>query len=629
MPSLADRRGRRVSARSTLTLLAFALALMISPQRASAHALLVRSDPANGTALAKAPSTVRLWFSEEISGTLSTAHLVDRDGRKIAGARAASEQASATELDVVLPSLGTGTYGVLWQVLAEDDGHTTSGVVVFTVGAATGSHAIAAGNSAVGASVVDVARRWIGICLLAGLVGALAVAGLVLRRRPQTDPDEFVAAAIPAARRRLLTFAAYCAALGVVVGGWDGVAEARRVTGAGGFFGAAGDLLSTRWGHLWLARQILLLALIPVIAALRGTDAAARVRTQVLAALAGSLLLVRVWVEAVGSHAASVETGRRLAVATDAIHILAACVWLGALPALALLLGPRALGGAPRGAVVRAVRGRFTVLVSASVATVLASGLYSAGREVRSVGDLTTTSYGRALIVKSVLFLVVCGVGVVNAARLRSGPARRLVLVETAIGALLLVAVGVLVESVPPRGSTSASAATGPTYSGSLADVVVTASVNPGRPGLNGVTVLAASSRRPAPGPIDSIEAQVSEGAASRIVTLRGVGTDQYFGTGRIDGSGLLRLTVIVHRSGQRLSVPLLWRADTAEAVPSGSAGRRLAPIVDAFAALVAIAATTALVGWLVGRRRGPRPRQAPRANDSPVTVGLQRESSP
>ena len=96
---------------------------------ASAHADLVRSDPADGSVLAHAPSVAQLWFSETISPKFSSARVVDHTGATITGSHF-QEGGDPAQLTVELPSLGTGTYGLVWQVLAEDDGHTTRGVVV-------------------------------------------------------------------------------------------------------------------------------------------------------------------------------------------------------------------------------------------------------------------------------------------------------------------------------------------------------------------------------------------------------------------------------------------------------------------------------------------------------------------
>src|SRR6516164_7625167 len=161
--------------------------MLLLAQPASAHADLVRSDPPDGSVLARAPSVARLWFSEEISPKFSSACVVDRTGATIAGSRAQVAGGDAEHLTVALPSLGKGTYGLVWRVLAEDDGHATSGVVVFTVGGAAAAPgaipvAASAGVAGTAATPVGVLLRWLGLCALAGLVGCLAVAGPVLGR---------------------------------------------------------------------------------------------------------------------------------------------------------------------------------------------------------------------------------------------------------------------------------------------------------------------------------------------------------------------------------------------------------------------------------------------------------------
>ena len=85
---------------------------------------------------------------------------------------------------------------------------------------------------------------------------------------------------------------------------------------------------------------------------------------------------------------------------------------------------------------------------------------------LRSVSDLVRTGYGWALVIKTGLLVVLRVLGALNAIRLHgwripgrgpsmTRPARtlstRLIAVEAAVGAGLLVVVGVLAESVPPR----------------------------------------------------------------------------------------------------------------------------------------------------------------------------------
>jgi copper transport protein len=539
--------------------LVVALVCLAPPRPAGAHALLVRSQPVNGSTVAAAPGLVRLWFSEEISTEVSTARLVDRSGATVGGTTVRAE-AELVELHV--PGLARGTYGVLWRVLAEDDGHTSSGTVVFSVGASNGPLVT---SSSGGSATFDTARRWLWLCALAGVVGGLALVGLVLGRTSGTDVF----------RRRILAGVAGCAALGAIVGVLDARAEVSRLAPA-----TFGDLLaSSRWGHLWLAREAALLVLVPVVVAFR-----ARGRRGP-GLLAFGLAAVVVGAEALGSHAATAGPPRGIAIVSDATHILAACVWLGALPALIVLLRNREL--------LRACRERFTMLVAGSVLVVVVTGLYNAGRQVDSVGDLTATSYGRLLLVKTALLAVVLALGLDSARRWHTGrtPARRIVAAEAAAGAALLIAVAVLVDTPPARGGISDAA--GQSRSASVADLLVTVSAAPNLPGTNGVTVQVASSRRPPPAPVSAVTVQGAR--------LAPVGSGRFFGTVELSRYGAVPLTTVLQRGGERLTLTVPWRV-----VAASRQGTRLAPYVDALAIALLAGATLAAAAFARARRRKP-----------------------
>src|SRR5215470_15626667 len=118
------RRAVRNLLRGAALGLGAAAAMLLFTQPASAHADLVRSDPPDGSVLAHAPGVARLWFSETISPKFSSARVVDHTGATIAGSRVQAGSGDPTQLTVELPNLGTGTYGLVWRALAEDDGHT-------------------------------------------------------------------------------------------------------------------------------------------------------------------------------------------------------------------------------------------------------------------------------------------------------------------------------------------------------------------------------------------------------------------------------------------------------------------------------------------------------------------------
>jgi copper transport protein len=417
----------RILLRGAALVLGAAAAMLLLAGPASAHADLIRSDPPDGSVLAHAPSVARLWFSEEISPAFSSARVVDRTGAAITGSRARAGGGDPRQLTVELPSLRTGTYGLVWRVLAEDDGHSTGGVVVFTVGGAAAAArtipvAASAGPSGTAATPVGVLLRWLGLCALAGLAGCLAVAGPVLGRARAASAPDTVAAGVRLARRRLLAVAAACAAAAAAVGVATLAEEGRRAAGGGGdrtLGQAVLDLLTgTRWGHLWLAREAALIALGAVILGIRSRlDKPATRRSAVWPVSAAALVLAVACIEALGSHSVALESTRAAAVAAYALHVLTALLWLGALPALVLVLWPRVAGLPPR-EVVRACRGPFSTLIVISVTALVVTGLYGAGRQVPEPGQLLSTSYGRTLLLKIALLAAVGGLGLANSALL-------------------------------------------------------------------------------------------------------------------------------------------------------------------------------------------------------------------
>jgi methionine-rich copper-binding protein CopC len=93
----------------------------------------VESQPPDGAILDQSPDVVRLRFGEDIFSRLSCARLVDSAGRTVVGTRLAIQHDSSRLLTVAVPPLPDGAYSLAWQVMAADDGRTTSGVVVFAV----------------------------------------------------------------------------------------------------------------------------------------------------------------------------------------------------------------------------------------------------------------------------------------------------------------------------------------------------------------------------------------------------------------------------------------------------------------------------------------------------------------
>jgi putative copper resistance protein D len=217
-----------------------------------------------------------------------------------------------------------------------------------------------------------------------------------------------------------------------------------------------GDTLSlvlgkTAFGRLWLVR----IALAVVLAAFLWSStrvvhhAVRRSLSYAALAIAGIYLASLAW----AGHAAA-GTQRGVQLAFDAVHLLAAGAWLGALPALAAMLasGP---GFDPPA---RATQ-RFSSLGVASVTALICTGFVNAWYLIGDIPGLVGTDYGRLLLAKLALFAAMLALAAVNRVvltpRLSTGTAadasrlRRNALVETAFGAGIVAIVGVLGITIP------------------------------------------------------------------------------------------------------------------------------------------------------------------------------------
>lgn len=628
---------------------------------AGAHAQLVGSRPADGATTAHAPHAVVLRFDEEISAHVRVVRLIDARGRVVRGTALRGDGPRALVLRT--PGLARGAYEVTWQVLAEDDGHLSEGAMSFGVG----TRAIAGVARLPGAAppTADAGCRALDVVLLLAIVGALAMAAVLARppasprgapasprgvegrltrayresvvRRRSGGVGVGVPAVVPvavvdAARVRLLRVAAGGAAGALAVGAVLLVRQLDRVRATAPDVGL-GDLLGLRWGALWSARELLLVAVLGAVVVwlreARGPAPSSR-RAGAAAVVAGGAVVALVVVRALAGHAAA-DPRPALAVAVAATHVLGAGVWVGGVAALAVAL---AAAGRDAPALARAVRGPCGRVAGASVAALAVTGLVAAGDRVASLDALLTTDYGRTLIMKALLVGGAMALGLVNAIMMQqlalaggrgahaaaSRPSLGLLRAEAGLGLGAVLAAAVLAASAPPTGPAfAAPRPPSPAHLvGRAGDLLVAATARPNRPGPNVVTVTAVSTRRPPPAPVRAAAIRLARGGeAPATVRLASIGPGTFAGGAQLDADGAWRMTASAWRGGRRIAVPFSWRVDAPDlARPVTYSARPLAPLLDRAAEvvvllLVAAAAAVAIPGRL---RRGGRLRPAPLA---------------
>jgi copper transport protein len=345
-----------------------------------------------------------------------------------------------------------------------------------------------------------------------------------------------------------------------------------------------------------------------------------------------------------------VAGSRPARVALDAVHLVVALGWAGAVAVAALALLPL-LGDADRRAAVLPVLRAFGVAAAAGFAVLVVTGLLLAGGAVASLDALLLSGYGRILLAKIVLVGLAGLAGLRTAVLLRrmggsgSSPAGRLSGPPAALAralrreAVVLVAVlgaaALLTAAAPalgPRFAAPARTAVSPVVSADAADLVETLTVQPNRPGRNVISVGVFDSRRPAPGPVTGVTVALRSPAGD--TALRGArrAADGAW-TVTVDDvrtAGRWRMTVTAVRAGVPPAVTGYdWSVADPAARPPVVSAAALGPVLDRLAGLVVLLAVGVAAGVRLrrSRRRGAGDHDVDDERDQPgdpaVTVGL------
>lgn len=97
-----------------------------------AHAFLDHADPRVGSTVTGSPSSVKIWFTEELEGAFSKIEVFDSQGHEVDQKDSKVDHQEASLMTVSLTPLPAGTYKVVWHAVATDTHHTT-GSFPFTV----------------------------------------------------------------------------------------------------------------------------------------------------------------------------------------------------------------------------------------------------------------------------------------------------------------------------------------------------------------------------------------------------------------------------------------------------------------------------------------------------------------
>lgn len=406
------------------------LAMLLLPTIASAHAILLRSNPSSDALLASPPQRVQMWFTEALNPVFSTAVVVNAENKRVDNRDARVSPGDQTEMDLTLPAnLPPDVYVVIYRTDSADDGHVLRGSFLFTVENPDGTAPTLNPNANPGANALGGGALTgqytgqidgptffdLGMVTLVELgaifwVGAQLWLNFVLQLSAEKHPEERTLN--ERIERRFATWFSlptllliFIANIGVLVG------QAIFLTGGDWSQALAPHLLlqlatTGRFGSFWLLREgaIVLAGLIALLLLVR------RERPRLLNSilplanlLLGTLLFIAI---TMSGHAAAVSSNvLPFAIVDDWLHLLAAALWVGGMLYIAAIYLPVLKRGslAEQARSLTTLLPYFSPLAIAGVIIMSITGPFNATFHMTSWSQLLDTAYGRTLLVKIAL----------------------------------------------------------------------------------------------------------------------------------------------------------------------------------------------------------------------------------
>ncbi|HSS10505.1 MAG TPA: copper resistance protein CopC [Acidimicrobiales bacterium] len=369
---------------------------------AFAHAVLQSTDPPSGAVLQKSPGTVVLHFGEDVEIQFGAVRVFNAGGKRVDSGNSYHPRGDGHAVATNVPSsLGTGGYVVTWRVISADS-HPVHGAFTFQIGAggaataqaskAEATKLLAAGGGSRTVGVVFWIIRFVAFGALFVLVGGTAFvagiwpAGSRDRRARQLLWGSLIAAVVT-------TALAIC-----IQGPYGGGLPLSEMVKPS----VVSAVLHTRFGQVSLARLIILVAVaLPLLHTLLRSGQSGRPRWWTAAAVVtGAAILIT---PGLAGHAGAGSL-IALAIPFDLVHVAGASIWVGGLAVLAVAVLSRHNHETETS--LRPIVTRYSQIALLAVLAIAVTGGFAAWRQVGTWAAVTSTTFGRLLLAKTIIFAV-------------------------------------------------------------------------------------------------------------------------------------------------------------------------------------------------------------------------------
>lgn len=402
--AMVEKKTRRFLGALLLGMFTAVAGIAATPGTAGAHASIASTTPTDGAILEDRPGTVVIEFNEKVNVSENSVRLVDSAGEQRTLTEATrSEVGTGVEISWTVPGdLEEGWHAVAWRAVSED-GHPINGSFTFYYGDPG-----AAGSSAKAEKAADPTRPFV---ILSDVLRALTYLSVLLAIglmvATWATGGALTAAALPHLVAKTRRWSAIAAVIGLVV--TPAALVNSSVLLNGGSTESLGIIiqivLQSSAGAALLVRMSALFGICTAILLI------AEQGTKKIGGVVGAISAVALMYSFPMAGHAEVVPWSWPAKIAESVHLLAGAAWLGAIPAIAIVVAKRR--ELTREATIETVE-RFSKIATVSVISVLIAGVTLSVAMFTSAEEVILTRYGVTLLVKFVLVGLIALAGAYN-----------------------------------------------------------------------------------------------------------------------------------------------------------------------------------------------------------------------
>ncbi|MCH4566730.1 copper resistance CopC/CopD family protein [Bacillus sp. ES1-5] len=420
--------------------------IILIPKSASAHAYIVKSNPAENETLKNAPSVVKIEFDEDIQVShFNTLFVRDTSGTRVDLKDAHIDKKNKKILEVGLKeNLKNGLYSIQWKVISAD-GHPIQGVIPFRIGSEeAGADDIQVEEMGYVPQIDMIMERGVLYTSFSLFIGVLFF-NLIMYKGNATS--------VRSRSKNII----WISLLGILISLLFNLPLQTKINADVSWLEAFDPLLLKEtlqlsvFGYVWITQMVLISSLIIVTYFAMKCEKLSSFKVWSIPIVLFIGILV---MKAFNSHAFGLKF-KEIAVVMDFLHLFAASLWIGGLSCIVLLLRKEDDKWSMYWDMIK----RFSPWATGAVIVILITGLFNSTFFIPTINSLFDTKYGLALLAKILLFIFMGILGIVHYVKGKMRAEQGLgatVKVEFIIGIIIFVIVAFMTNvqtpPMPPTG---------------------------------------------------------------------------------------------------------------------------------------------------------------------------------